>query len=51
VIKHNKQGQRKGQIKEGDPLALAIAYWGAVQGVAEPMLFGQASHCHKAAGL
>lgn len=29
-----QQGQRKGQIKEGDPVALAIAYWGAVQGIA-----------------
>jgi len=30
-----QQGQRQGKIKAGDPVALAIAYWGAVQGVAE----------------
>jgi AcrR family transcriptional regulator len=29
------RGQKLGEIKEGEPLALAIAYWGAVQGVAE----------------
>jgi len=29
------EGQKLGQIKNGDPVALAIAYWGAVQGVAE----------------
>lgn len=29
------KGQQLGVIKEGNPVALAIAYWGAVQGVAE----------------
>jgi AcrR family transcriptional regulator len=29
------KGQQMGEIKQGDPVALAIAYWGAVQGVAE----------------
>lgn len=27
------KGQERGQIKSGDPTALAIAYWGAVQGI------------------
>lgn len=27
------KGQERGQIKSGDPAALAIAYWGAVQGI------------------
>lgn len=27
-------GQKKGEIKAGDPVALLVAYWGAVQGVA-----------------
>jgi len=30
-----KQGQQNGIIKEGDPIALAAAFWGAVQGIAE----------------
>ncbi len=30
-----KQGQRDGTIKEGNPLALGIAYWCAIQGIAE----------------
>lgn len=29
------KGQALGQIKKGDPLALILAYWGAVQGIAE----------------
>lgn len=28
-----REGQQRGQIKSGDPTALAIAYWGAVQGI------------------
>jgi AcrR family transcriptional regulator len=30
-----KKGQKNGSIKEGDPIALAVAFWGAVQGIAE----------------
>jgi AcrR family transcriptional regulator len=30
-----KRGQALGQLKPGDPAALAVAYWGAVQGIAE----------------
>lgn len=29
------RGQQLGEIKPGDPAALAVAYWGAVQGIAE----------------
>lgn len=29
-----RKGQQLGRIKAGDPTALAIAYWGAVQGIA-----------------
>ena len=29
------KGQALGQIKKGDPLALILAYWGAVQGISE----------------
>jgi len=30
-----QRGQALGQIKPGDPVALILAYWGAVQGIAE----------------
>ncbi|QQE77860.1 TetR/AcrR family transcriptional regulator [Alicyclobacillus sp. SO9] len=30
-----RKGQECGEIKLGDPTALAVAYWGAVQGIAE----------------
>ena len=29
------KGQHLGEIREGDPEALALAYWGAIQGIAE----------------
>ncbi|MCL2721396.1 MAG: TetR/AcrR family transcriptional regulator [Treponema sp.] len=34
-IEKIKEGQKSGTIRDGDPTALAIAYWGAVQGIAE----------------
>lgn len=30
-----RRGQELGEIKNGDPTALIVAYWGAVQGIAE----------------
>ena len=30
-----KKGQEMGTIREGDPYALAIAFWCAIQGIAE----------------
>ena len=32
-----RQGQAGGTIREGDPMALAIAFWSAIQGVAETL--------------
>jgi AcrR family transcriptional regulator len=32
-----KIGQQNGTIRKGDPLALAIAFWSAIQGVAETL--------------
>ncbi|MDP4094564.1 MAG: TetR/AcrR family transcriptional regulator [Bacillota bacterium] len=32
-----EKGQANGVIREGDPFALAIAYWCAIQGIAEQM--------------
>jgi len=34
-VKKIKQGQKRGTIKKGNPTALAIAFWGAVSGIAE----------------
>lgn len=33
------KGQRSGEIKSGDPLALSLAFWGALQGIAELRLW------------
>jgi len=30
-----RQGQQNGTIRQGDPLALAIAFWSSIQGIAE----------------
>jgi len=32
-------GQNKGEIKRGDPYALAVAFWGALQGIAEILVW------------
>jgi len=34
-VEKMKEGQKNGTIREGDPVALSLAYWGAVQGIAE----------------
>ncbi|MFV0459434.1 MAG: hypothetical protein ACK5MT_11775 [Actinomycetales bacterium] len=31
--------QQKGEIRPGDPLALSLTFWGAIQGVAEILLW------------
>lgn len=36
IVEH---GQQLGQIKQGSPISLAVAYWGAIQGVAETYAF------------
>jgi AcrR family transcriptional regulator len=33
------KGQHMGEIKQGDPLSLALAFWGAIQGIAEVRLW------------
>ena len=30
-----REGQERGEIRPGDPMALAVAYWSAIQGIAE----------------
>lgn len=32
-----RRGQEEGTIREGDPLALSVAFWAAIQGVAEEL--------------
>lgn len=34
-----EKGQELGQIKKGEPLSLSLAYWGAIQGIAEVMVW------------
>ena len=33
------RGQRKGEIRKGDSRALAVAFWGAIQGIAEILVW------------
>lgn len=35
IIPVIQKGQQLGEIKTGDPAALAVAFWGAIQGIAE----------------
>lgn len=32
-----RRGQREGSIREGDPVALSVAFWAAIQGIAEEL--------------
>jgi len=34
-----KQGQQNGEIKQGEPMALAVAFWGTLQGIAEILIW------------
>jgi AcrR family transcriptional regulator len=34
-----ESGQRRGEIRTGDPRALAVAFWGALQGIAEALVW------------
>lgn len=40
-----EQGQRNGTIREGNPLALAIAYWCSIQGIAEQLALNKELPC------
>jgi AcrR family transcriptional regulator len=42
-----KKGQANGTIREGDPYSLAIAYWCAIQGIAEQMAANPEAPCPK----
>lgn len=45
TIKLMRQGQADGMIREGDPYALAIAYWCAIQGIAEQAAMNPDTPC------
>lgn len=38
-----KQGQRRGEIRKGNPESLALAFWGAIQGIAEILVWNPRS--------
>lgn len=40
-----KKGQANGTIREGDPYALSIAYWCAIQGIAEQLAINPNTPC------
>jgi AcrR family transcriptional regulator len=33
-----RAGQKRGEIRPGDPMALAVAFWGALQGIAQVLV-------------
>ncbi len=43
-----RKGQENGTIREGDPYALGIAYWCAIQGIAETIALIPGTPCPKA---
>lgn len=43
-----RKGQENGTIREGDPYALGIAYWCAIQGIAETIALDPSTPCPKA---
>lgn len=40
-----RRGQREGSIREGDPVALSVAFWAAIQGIAEELAFDPSMPC------
>lgn len=42
-----RRGQQNGTIREGDPVALSIAFWGAIQGVAVTLAMYRDMPCPK----
>lgn len=55
AIKHSagliEAGQKAGAIREGDPMALAVAFWSAVQGVCEELALRPHTPCPDAGWL
>lgn len=46
-----RRGQREGTIREGDPVALSIAFWCAIQGIAEELALNPDMPCPDSAWI
>lgn len=46
-----RRGQREGTIREGDPVALSIAFWCAIQGIAEELVLNPDMPCPDSAWI
>ena len=46
-----RRGQREGAIREGDPVALSIAFWCAIQGIAEELALNPDMPCPDSAWI
>jgi AcrR family transcriptional regulator len=46
-----RQGQANGTIRAGDPLALSIAFWSAIQGIAETLAMHEQLPCPQSAWI
>lgn len=46
-----RQGQENGTIRQGDPLALAIAFWSAISGIAETLAMDTRLPCPQSAWI
>ena len=46
-----RRGQREGTIRAGDPVALSIAFWAAIQGIAEEIAFDPSLPCPEPAWI
>lgn len=46
-----QRGQREGTIREGDPVALSVAFWCAIQGIAEQLAMDPSLPCPDSAWI
>lgn len=46
-----RRGQREGTIRDGDPVALSIAFWAAIQGIAEELALHPDMPCPESAWI
>jgi len=44
-------GQKKGELRKGDPQALSVAFWGAIQGIAEVLAWNPKASVPDAASV
>lgn len=46
-----RRGQREGTVREGDPVALSVAFWAAIQGIAEELSLHPGTPCPESAWI